>query len=133
MFRLSKRSLNNLEGVHPALVKIVKRAIEITSQDFVVIDGVRTIEEQKKYMAKGASRTMASLHLLQKSGHSHAVDLMACGVEKEWDAKYYPAIAKAMKTAAKEFGIPLQWGGDWLKFKDNVHFQIPREYGEVFK
>ena len=52
MFRLSKRSINNLEMVHPALVKIVKRAIEITTVDFVVIQGVRTLQQQKEFMAK---------------------------------------------------------------------------------
>lgn len=40
-FTLSQRSLNNLKGVHPDLVKVVRRAIEITEQDFVVIEGIR--------------------------------------------------------------------------------------------
>jgi peptidoglycan L-alanyl-D-glutamate endopeptidase CwlK len=130
MFRLSKRSINNLEMVHPALVKIVKRAIEITTVDFVVIQGVRTLQQQKEFMAKGASKTLASLHLIQKSGYSHAVDLMAYGVEDEWLPKHYHHISKAMKQAARELGVPLQWGGDWIKFKDYVHFQIPIEYKE---
>ena len=44
-FVLSKLSLGRLEGVNPALVKVVKRAIEITQQDFLVVEGVRSKEQ----------------------------------------------------------------------------------------
>ena len=37
-FKLGKRSLSNLKGVHPDLVKVVKRAIELTEVDFTVIE-----------------------------------------------------------------------------------------------
>ena len=36
MYKLSKRSLSKLKGVHPDLVRVVKRAIEITDVDFSV-------------------------------------------------------------------------------------------------
>lgn len=41
-FKLSARSLAKLEGVHPHLVSVVKRAIEITEVDFGITEGVRT-------------------------------------------------------------------------------------------
>lgn len=41
-FVLGERSLKNLWGVHPDLVAVVKRAIQITRTDFTVIEGVRT-------------------------------------------------------------------------------------------
>ena len=47
-FRLSKRSLGKLEGVKPELVEVVKRAIELTTIDFGVIEGVRTEKRQKE-------------------------------------------------------------------------------------
>jgi peptidoglycan L-alanyl-D-glutamate endopeptidase CwlK len=33
-FRLSKLSRDRLQGVHPDLVRVVERAIQITTQDF---------------------------------------------------------------------------------------------------
>ena len=53
MYSLSNRSLKKLDGVHPDLVDVVKRAIEITEIDFGVSEGVRTLETQKEYLEKG--------------------------------------------------------------------------------
>lgn len=123
MFKLGKRSLDNLVGVHPDLVKIVKRAIELTKVDFVVIDGVRSREEQIKLFATGASATLNSRHLT-----GHAVDLAAIAVGKiRYDWPLYYKIHDAMTAAAQELDIPLEWGGDWKKFKDGPHYQLPRK------
>ena len=65
-FKLSKRSLDKLEGVHPKLVAVVKRAIETTTVDFGVTFGVRTVEEQERLVAAGRSQTMASKHLIPR-------------------------------------------------------------------
>lgn len=43
-YKLSKKSLSKLDGVHPDLVKVVKRAIEITECDFTITEGLRTKE-----------------------------------------------------------------------------------------
>ena len=59
-FKLSKRSESRLEGVDPGLVSVVKRAIELTRVDFGVIEGLRTLETQKKYVAAGKSQTLKS-------------------------------------------------------------------------
>ena len=108
-FTLGKHSLEELEGVHPDLVKVVKRAIQITEQDFGVNDGKRTIAEQKCYVESGASKTMESRHLT-----GHAVDLVPYingRLRWEWGPIY--KIAAAMQTAAKELKIPIRWGGVW--------------------
>lgn len=108
-FKLGEKSLKELSGVHPDLVAVVKRAIEITVQDFAVHDGIRTWEEQKKLVAAGASQTMDSRHI---SGH--AVDLVPYINGKlrwEWDPIY--KIADAVRIAAKELNIPIRWGGAW--------------------
>jgi len=120
MYHLSKRSLKALEGVHPDLVDIVHRAIQITKQDFMVIEGLRTRSRQKQLVAKGASTTMNSRHLT-----GHAVDLVPYPIAWDWPL-FYP-IADAMKSAAKELGVPLEWGGDWKSLKDGPHFQLPWE------
>ena len=63
MYKLSKRSLDKLEGLDPRLVAVVKSAIHRTKIDFGVICGMRTMEEQKALVASGASQTMKSKHL----------------------------------------------------------------------
>lgn len=108
-FKLGPGSLKELKGVHPDLVSVVKRAIELSAQDFAVHDGSRTLGEQKKLVESGASQTLDSRHL---SGH--AVDLVPSINGKlrwEWEPIYN--IADAVRTAAKELSIPLRWGGAW--------------------
>ena len=147
-YNLSSRSLNNLQGVHPNLAKVVKRAIELTTQDFVVIEGVRSREQcminygkgrtAAQCLAKGIpakyanpkaakvtwlSNPFNSKHCKQKDGYGHAVDI--CPHPVDWsDVKKFDAIAKAMFAAAKELGVHIRWGADWDK--DGK----PRERGE---
>ena len=113
-FKLSGRSLNKLEGVHPTMVDTVKRAIEVSSVDFGVIYGVRSLAEQKRLYEAKRSQTMKSKHLVQEDGYSHAVDLMAYdGNNPSWDIVMYDDIADAMKAAAKETGAIIRWGAAW--------------------
>ncbi len=121
--QLNVRSEKNLVGVHPDLVKVVRRASEITTVDFLVTEGLRTLERQKELVAKGASQTMNSRHLT-----GHAVDLAAViGTEVRWDWPLYDKLAVAMKAAASELGVPIVWGGDWKSFKDGPHFELDRK------
>ena len=124
-FTLSQRSLDNLKGVHPDLVKVVERALELTEVDFVVVEGIRTEEKQRHYVEIGASKTMNSRHLT-----GHAVDLIAwVGRTVNRGLCRYQKISDAMKEAGRELGIPVEWGGDWKTFKDGPHFQLPwKEY-----
>ena len=125
MYVLSKKSLDRLTGVHPDLVRVVKRAIEITTVDFAVLEGVRSKARQEQLVKAGASQTMNSRHLT-----GHAVDLGAyVSGSVRWDWPLYHKIADAVKHAAAELGVPIEWGGDWRKFKDGPHFQLPhKEY-----
>lgn len=118
---LSKSSLKRLKGVHPDLVAVVMRAAEITDQPFQVTEGLRSVSRQRQLVRRGASKTMKSRHL---SGH--AIDLVAMiGSRVSWEVPLYYTISDAMKRAAKELGIPLEWGGDWRSFFDGPHFQLP--------
>lgn len=120
-FKLGKRSNDNLLGVHPDLVKIVRKAIEITEIDFGVTEGLRSPERQKQLLKEGSSTTTRSRHLT-----GHAVDLAAYVDGKvSWDWSYYEMIAAAMKAAADAVKLPVEWGGDWKSFKDGPHFQLP--------
>lgn len=121
MYTLSQKSLSLLKGVHPDLVKVIKRAIQITEVDFVVIEGLRTLERQKELLKKGATTTLNSRHLT-----GHAVDIAPyVGGKVSWDWPLYHKLAKAVKQAAKEVGVTVEWGGDWKKFKDGPHWQLP--------
>lgn len=143
---LDARSIKRLEGVHPDLVKVVNKAADITSQPFIVVEGLRDIERQKKLVASGASKTMRSRHLT-----GHAVDLVAF-IDMDgsgdftkpdnirWDWPLTFKIAEAMRDAAKEVGVLVEWGGTWKllntatkldnsvlsrTFADGPHFQLP--------
>ena len=122
-FKLSQKSLDRLSGVHPDLVAVVKRAIEITEVDFAVLEGVRSKARQEQLIKAGASQTMRSRHLT-----GHAVDLGAyVGGSVRWDWPLYDKIALAMKAAALELQVAIEWGGDWKSFKDGPHFQLTWE------
>jgi peptidoglycan L-alanyl-D-glutamate endopeptidase CwlK len=121
-FKLSEKSLRRLDGVHPDLVKVVKRAIEITPVDFVVIEGLRTKARQAYLLDAGKSRTMNSYHLT-----GHAVDIAPIVDGKvSWDWKHYYPLADAMMEAAKELNVKITWGGRWKTFPDAPHWQIDR-------
>lgn len=119
-YKLGKRSLQNLSGVHPDMVAVVKRAIEISDKDFTVIEGIRNINRQRELVKTGKSTTMNSRHLT-----GHAVDIAPWPISWDWD-EFYP-IADAMKQAAEELEIDLEWGGDWKNFPDAPHWQLSRK------
>ena len=109
MFKLSKKSYDNLVGVDQRLVDVVMLAIKLTSVDFVVTEGLRSIDRQRQLVAKGASQTMKSKHIEGK-----AVDLAAyIGDRISWEMSLYDDIADAMKAAAQELGVGIRWGGAW--------------------
>jgi peptidoglycan L-alanyl-D-glutamate endopeptidase CwlK len=119
-YQLGQRSLQNLSGVHPDLVDVVKRAIELTEQDFTVIEGIRNIDRQRQLYRTGKSKTLNSRHLT-----GHAVDIAPWPISWEWE-EFYP-IEEAMKQAASGLDVDLEWGGDWKSFKDGPHWQLSRK------
>ena len=120
-FQLDARSLQRLQGVHPDLAKVIHRAAALSPIEFRVIEGLRTEKRQRELVASGASKTMNSRHLT-----GHAVDLAPyVGGTMRWDWPLYHKLAPAVKQAAAEVGVPIEWGGDWRTFKDGPHFQLP--------
>lgn len=123
MYQLGPRSQMRLKGVHPDLVKVVKRAIEISQVDFTVLEGLRDPFRQKTLVESGASQTLNSRHLT-----GHAVDLGAwVDNQIDWSWPLYFKIADAMKKAADELGVKIVWGGSWKKFPDGPHFELDRK------
>lgn len=126
----SARSLANMKGIHPDLRAVLDRALHDSPHDFVVTEGLRTLERQRELVRIGASTTMNSRHLT-----GHAVDLYAW-VDVNRDGKVVfeemasprllAAIAKSIKSAAMAEDVPIVWGGDWRTFKDMPHFELDR-------
>jgi len=120
-YKLGTRSMQSLSGVNPDMVAVVEKAIEITEEDFSVIEGIRSLDRQKQLLKDGKSTTLNSRHIT-----GHAVDMVPYPVDWE-DLKRFEKMAKAMKKAAKELGISIVWGGDWKNFYDAPHFELDRK------
>lgn len=131
-FELSHRSLAVLINVHPDLQKLTARALALSPLDFVVIQGLRTPEEEAKDIAAGLSQTNHSRHLT-----GHAIDFMALVDNKPcWiddmpqdggpDLHPYHQIAAAFYEASTELKIPIVWGGVW-HFVDADHIELDRQ------
>lgn len=144
-FSLSQISIDRLSGVHPDLVKVVKRAIEISPIDFMVVQGLRTKEQAWENWGKG--RTAAQLKAKGvpvkyakpneskvtwlsnplSSNHmtGNAVDLAPVPYAKyKDDIDRHKIMAESVKKAAIELGVKIEWGGDWKSAKDYPHFEI---------
>lgn len=120
-FQLSVRSEARLAGVHPDLVRIVRRALALSAVDFGVAEGVRSLARQRELFAEGKTRTMNSRHL---SGH--AVDLYpSVRAGEDYTRADFEPVVTAMKAAAAELGMPLECGHDWKSFPDSPHHQLP--------
>jgi peptidoglycan L-alanyl-D-glutamate endopeptidase CwlK len=123
VYTLSARSLRNLKGVHPDLVRVVHRAIKLTPIDFIVTEGLRTLARQKELVAAGASRTMNSRHL-----GGFAIDFAPLVAGKvRWDWPLFNQMGPVFEQAGKELGVALVWGGRWRTFKDGPHVELARE------
>lgn len=123
-FTFSARSEITMRGVHTDLVRVVRRALQITPVDFVVTEGLRTKQRQAQLVKAGASWTMNSRHLT-----GHAVDLAPIvGGKVRWDWPPFHTLAAAMKAAAAELGVSIVWGGDWrAPRRDGPHFELSRK------
>jgi peptidoglycan L-alanyl-D-glutamate endopeptidase CwlK len=126
----SARSLSNLKGIHPDLRRVLDRALQESPLDFVVTEGLRSIERQREMLRIGASTTLKSRHLT-----GHAVDLYAwvdlnLNGKVEFTEMANPRLLKiiagAIKSAAAKENVSIVWGGDWKKFKDMPHVELDR-------
>lgn len=149
MKEFDARSKSRLVGVHEDLVEVATLARQICSVDFIITEGLRTLERQKQLLAAGASKTLKSRHLT-----GHAVDVAAfIDIDGDsskdpneairWDWPLYFQIADAFRQAAEQLEVPVEWGGHWrllnnngpvseselAKFADGPHFQLTwRDY-----
>jgi len=131
-----QRSLDNMKGLHPDLIRVLNRASETSLTSFVVTEGLRTLERQKELWRIGATKTLKSRHLKQADGYGHAFDFYAyvdtnrdgkITFEEMSSVRLMLPIADAIKKAAAEEKVAITYGGDWRKFKDYPHFELDRK------
>ena len=131
----SKRSIDNLKGVHPDLVKLMTEAIKDSPVDFTITEGVRTAERQQMLFKQRPKVTNVdgiikkSNHQVKLDGYGHAVDLYPFynGSVQVTDKEVIPKlklIAVHIKSIAKCLGISITWGGDFKSLHDPPHFQL---------
>lgn len=146
---LGERSLKRLDGVHPDLVRVVKRAAaEATAAlDFTVLEGVRSREQMCINYGKGRTRAQCeakgvaggfarpgeakvtwlndpflSNHRRRADGFGRAVDLAPFPID--WnDISRFRALMQLMEEAADAEGINISAGGRWRK-ADWPHFEL---------
>lgn len=119
-FKFSSRSEKNLQGVNPDLVKVTRRALEISEVDFGITEGLRSRYRQKQLVATGKSHTINSRHLT-----GHAVDVVAYVGSSVMGMAAVRKNRSSIQTGQPELNIPVEWGGDWKTLKDGPHFQLP--------
>lgn len=119
MYQLSRRSFERLKGVHGDLSLVICRAINFTSTDFGVAEGLRTLKTQEKYVSLGKSQTLNSRHLT-----GHAVDVFAWHEGNyRTELGYYIDIGHAIQQAAEELKVSVTWGACWLPLEDITDLQ----------
>jgi len=127
MYKFSTRSLNNLKGIHPDLVKLMKASIINSPVDFVITEGVRTLKRQQELFKQRKSKCDGiknkSNHQIKSDGFGYAVDLYPLPIDYK-NTNAFKILAGHIKKVAKEMNIKIQWGGDWKSFVDMPHYEL---------
>jgi hypothetical protein len=122
-------SEKRLQQLHPALASAVRAMIADLAANGTVVEvvqGLRTFAEQDALYAKGRT-TPGGIVTQARGGESNhnfglAVDLCPFTNDKpDWNAPM--AVWAAIGAAAETHG--LEWGGQWKKFLDKPHVQLP--------
>lgn len=125
---LDRTSIARLKGVHDDLVQVAKHAHQLATEKglaFKITEGLRTIETQREYVKRGASRTMNSRHLT-----GHAFDFVPIvgnpgRVTYKWPA-FWPLV-EIFERAAYELGVEIECGARWKSFPDGPHVELSRK------
>ena len=119
---LTIRDEERLQGVHPDLVRVVRRA-SFGPVKFIVTEGLRSVERQAKLIREGKSQIKDPKNGRHVQGR--AVDLaVVVNGQVVWNANSYLQLSEQMKNAALAEGVKIIWGGDWMYFKDGPHFEL---------
>ena len=142
MPRFSAVSLAKLSTCHPDLQRLFMRVVE--TWDCTILEGARSLAQQRANVASGVSKTMDSRHL---DNPSKAVDVTPFplswpkrltedtpAARLKWMKDYarYYYFAGFVLGVAQELNIRIRHGGDWdgdrdiheQDFDDLPHFEL---------
>lgn len=126
-YKFSARSRRKLQGVHPDLIRVIDRAMSFQIMDFSILEGLRSIERQKRLVSQGASKTLNSKHLLQETGYGHAIDIAPYPIDWQDHSRFY-ILNGIMRAAAEIEGVSVRTGADWDmdgQVKDQTFHDLP--------
>jgi peptidoglycan L-alanyl-D-glutamate endopeptidase CwlK len=137
MFKFSKKSLQNLYGIHPDLSCVIVASLYSSKWDFSITEGVRNAERQSALYKIGRVSTgqiitnadgylIKSNHQTKEDGFGHAVDLYPYHSKQIQfvDIETAKRIGQHIKQVANNLQIKIIWGGDWQSLKDYGHFEL---------
>ena len=114
-------SLDDLsDAFKPKAMELIARAIEKKIQ-VLIINTLRTEEEQKENLRRHVSWTLRSRHLPDADGKANAIDLapVECLSLKAW-APSHPDWERLGEISES---LGLVWGGRW-RVRDCCHFEL---------
>lgn len=129
-FHFSPASLSNMRGVHPELVAVATRALELGPLDFAVTSGGpasgRTVEEQQRLFDEGFSDCNPSAGCVGKHTTNRALDLAPIfdGRVELNSRERVRQLAPQVRAASAELGVPVKWLGDSTQFVDPFHWEL---------
>ncbi len=126
MFKLSNKSKQRLNTVDERLLYLANEVIKISPIDFGITETYRTAERQQELFKEGKSKCDG---IKNRSRHQDgkAIDFVCYDPNTNkitWEKEYYIEVAKVFKEKAKELGIAIRWGGDFVGFFDGPHIEI---------
>lgn len=132
-FHFSPASLRNMgDPVHPEMVAVATRALELGPLDFAVTSGMRSTEEQQRLFDEGFSDCNPSAGCVGKHTTGRALDLAPIfdGKAELHSKARVRQLAPQVKAAAAELGVPLKWLGEPDSgFDDPFHWQLAASVG----
>lgn len=145
-WKFGARSELELKTCELELVNIMRVSLSFSDVDFGIMQGARTIDQQRQYFKAGNSQVdpdaYPDKHKLYKAAKhitgpgmplSRACDVVVAFKGKSYDPQTLCYIAGVVLTVAKSLEIPLRWGGNWnedgqivtgQKFVDLPHFEL---------
>lgn len=124
--------LDDARAVDPRLLRVVERARAAGPVDFDIADGVRSRAEQEAHLRSGASFAPNSRHLTgdavdlvpRVNGRRTYLENMSAAQQRQ----VHEQIRDQMNAAARAEGVELQWGGEWRRPYDPLHFELKPRY-----
>ena len=119
-YYFSNRSLQRLSGCHHDLEKIMNTLIQ--EMDVTILCGYRNQVEQNKSYLHGKSKLKYPSSKHNKKP-SLAVDVAPYPID--WnDIDRFKDMVKRIKRIAKNLGIEIRCGADFITFKDYPHIEL---------